>query len=231
MSAEQWPRYLPAGDAALVVEFGDRIDEAINRRVHVLAHLLAQDPTPGLGEAVPTYRSVLVHYDPLQLGGDDIARLVEERLQRVEEAPLPQPRTVEIPTVYGGEFGPDLEFVAEHNGLDVEEVIRFHSSVDYLVYMLGFTPGFPYMGGMPIAIATPRLETPRPHVPAGSVGLAGQQTGIYPIESPGGWQIIGRTPLVLFDPHRDPPALLAAGDRVRFVPISKAEFENDARSH
>ena len=170
---------------------------------------------------MPTYRSLLVHYDPLRLGYDDVVHLVGEQLQRVGEVPLPESRVVEVPTLYGGESGPDIAFVAEHNGLSVEEVIRIHSSVDYTVYMLGFTPGFPYLGGMSAAIATPRLETPRPRVPAGSVGLAGQQTGVYPIESPGGWRIIGRTPLVLFDPQRDPPALLAAGDRVRFVPVSE----------
>jgi inhibitor of KinA len=226
-----WPRYLPAGDAALVVEFGDRIDEAINRRVHLLAHVLAQDPVPGLGEALPTYRSLLVHYDPLHLGYDDVARLVRDRLQEMEDVLLPQPRLVEVPTLYGGEFGPDIAFVARHNGISVEEVIRIHSGVDYPVYMLGFTPGFPYLGGVAAAIAAPRLQTPRPRVPAGSVGIAGQQTGIYPIESPGGWRIIGRTPLALFDPYRDPPALLAAGDRVRFLPISEAEYERDSGSH
>jgi inhibitor of KinA len=227
----QWPRYLAAGDAALVVEFGDRIDKAINRRVHVLARALAQDPISGLGEAVPTYRSLLVHYDPLQLEYDDVVRQVQERLQRTKDVPPPPSRVVEVPTVYGGEFGPDITFVAHHNGLSIEEVIRIHSGVDYAVYMLGFTPGFPYLGGMAAAIAAPRLETPRPRVPAGSVGIAGQQTGIYPIESPGGWRIIGRTPLSLFDPHRDPPALLAAGDRVRFVPIPEAEFQNGPGSH
>jgi inhibitor of KinA len=227
----EWPRYLPAGDAALVVEFGDRIDEAINRRVHLLAHVLAQDPVPGLGEALPTYRSLLVHYDPLHLGYDDVARLVRDRLQEMEDVLLPQPRLVEVPTLYGGEFGPDIAFVARHNGISVEEVIRIHSGVDYPVYMLGFTPGFPYLGGVAAAIAAPRLQTPRPRVPAGSVGIAGQQTGIYPIESPGGWRIIGRTPLALFDPYRDPPALLAAGDRVRFLPISEAEYERDSGSH
>jgi len=227
----KWPRYLPAGDAALVVEFGDRIDEAINRRVHLLAHVLAQEPVPGLGEAVPTYRSLLVHYDPLQLGYGDLVRLVGDRLGRMQDVRLPQPRLVEVPTLYGGEYGPDIAFVACHNGMSVAEVIRIHSGVDYPVYMLGFTPGFPYLGGVAAAIAAPRLETPRPRVPAGSVGIAGQQTGIYPIESPGGWRIIGRTPLALFDPHRDPPALLAAGDRVRFLPISEAEYEGGSGSH
>ncbi len=227
MSAKP-PRYLPAGDAALVVEFGEQIDPAINRRVHVLAYVLAQDPAPGLGEAVPTYRSLLVHYDPLRLGYDDVVRLVKDGLQRMGQVSLPPPRVVEIPTVYGGEFGPDIAFVAECNGLSVEEVIGIHSGADYPVYMIGFTPGFPYLGGVAEAIAAPRLKTPRTRVPAGSVGIAGQQTGIYPIESPGGWQIIGRTPLTLFDPHREPPALVAAGDVVRFVPISEEEFGDGA---
>jgi inhibitor of KinA len=227
----KWPRYLPAGDAALVVEFGDRIDEAINHQVHLLAHVLAQEPIPGLGEAVPTYRSLLVHYDPLQLGYRDVTRLVRDRLRRTEDVRLPQPRLVEVPTLYGGEYGPDIDFVARHNGISVAEVIRIHSSVDYPVYMLGFTPGFPYLGGVAAAIAAPRLETPRPRVPAGSVGIAGQQTGIYPIDSPGGWRIIGRTPLALFDPYRDPPTLVAAGDRLRFLPISEAEYKGDSGSH
>jgi inhibitor of KinA len=227
----KWPRYLPAGDAALVVEFGDRIDEAINHQAHLLAHVLAQEPIPGLGEAVPTYRSLLVHYDPLQLGYRDVTRLVRDRLRRTEDVRLPQPRLVEVPTLYGGEYGPDIDFVARHNGISVAEVIRIHSSVDYPVYMLGFTPGFPYLGGVAAAIAAPRLETPRPRVPAGSVGIAGQQTGIYPIESPGGWRIIGRTPLALFDPYRDPPTLVAAGDRLRFLPISEAEYKGDSGSH
>lgn len=231
MASDGWPRYLPAGDAAVVVEFGDQIDEVVNRRVHVLARALAQAPIPGLGNAVPTYRSLLVHYDPLQLGYDDVVRLMRDRLLKTEDVLLPQPRVVEVPTLYGGEFGPDIEFVARHNGISVEDVIRIHSGVGYPVYMLGFTPGFPYLGGVAAAIATTRLETPRPRVPAGSVGIAGRQTGVYPIESPGGWRIIGRTPLALFDPYRHPPALLAAGDRVRFVPISAAEFENGSASH
>jgi inhibitor of KinA len=215
------PRFLLAGDAALVVEFGDAIDLEINRRVHALARALARRPLPGLGEAVPSYRSLLVHYDPLRLSYAQVESFVAEALQWREDAPLPEPRLVEIPAVYGGEHGPDIGFVAEHNGLAVEEVIRLHSEATYSVYMLGFTPGFPYLGGLPDALATPRLETPRQRVPAGSVGIAGAQTGIYPLSTPGGWRLIGWTPVMLFDPARTPPALLQPGDRVRFAPVSE----------
>jgi inhibitor of KinA len=216
------PRFLLAGDTALVVEFGDTIDLVVNRRVHALARALTEHPLPGLGEAVPSYRSLLVHYDPLRLSHVEVESFVAEVLQRCEDAPLPEPRLVEIPTVYGGEHGPDIGFVAEHNGLSVEEVIRLHSEAVYTVYMLGFTPGFPYLGGLPEALATPRLETPRQRVPAGSVGIAGAQTGVYPLATPGGWRLIGWTPLVLFDPARTPPALLQPGDQVRFVPTGEA---------
>ena len=218
------PRFLLAGDSALVVEFGDEISREVNRKVHALADALGKSSLPGLGEPVPTYRSLLVHYDPLRLSCDEVKAFVSEALQKCEERPPPEPRVVEIPVVYGGEFGPDIEFVAEHNGLLVEEVIRLHSGATYTVYMLGFAPGFAYLGGMPDAIATPRLETPRTLAPAGSVGIAGEQTGIYPIATPGGWRLIGRTPLKLFDPERDPPTLLQAGDLVRFVPISEGEY-------
>lgn len=218
------PRFLPAGDAALVVEFGNEIDEGLNHQVRSLAYALEENPVPGLEEAVPTYRSLLIHYDPWRLSYDQLIDFVRSMLGREQECPLPEPRLAEIPTLYGGEFGPDLPFVAEHNGLSVEEVIRIHSGATYLVYMLGFSPGYAYLGGLPEAIATPRLSTPRTLVPAGTVALAGQQTGIYPIVTPGGWRLIGRTPLTLFDPEQDPPTLLQAGDRVRFVPISEEEY-------
>ncbi|HID64796.1 MAG TPA: 5-oxoprolinase subunit PxpB [Anaerolineae bacterium] len=218
------PRFLLAGDSALVVEFGDEISEEVNHKVHALAYALEKNPLPGLGEAVPTYRSLLIHYDPLRLSHGDLVDFIRTILEKSEEYPLPEPHKVEIPTLYGGEFGPDIEFVAEHNGLSVEEVIRLHSGATYTVYMLGFTPGFTYLGGLPEVLATPRLPTPRTLVPAGSVALAGRQTGIYPIATPGGWRLIGRTPLKLFDPQRDPPTLLKAGDRVCFVPISEEEY-------
>jgi len=221
------PRFLVAGDSALVVEFGDEISPEVNRKVHALAYALGKGAPPGLGELVPTYRSLLIHYDPLRLSYDEVRAFVSEALQECEELPTPEPRLIEVPVVYGGEFGPDIEFVAEHNGLTVEEVISLHCGATYTVYMLGFSPGFAYLGEMPEAIATPRLETPRTLVPAGSVGIAGAQTGIYPIATPGGWRLIGRTPLKLFDPEGNPPTLLQAGDVVRFVPISEGECSVD----
>ena len=217
------PRLLLAGDSALVVEFGDEISQEVNRKVHALADALGKSSLPGLGEPVPTYRSLLVHYDPLRLSCDEVKAFVSEVLQECEESPSFEPRVVGIPVVYGGKFGPDIEFVAEYNGLAVEEVISLHSGATYTVYMLGFAPGFAYLGGMPKAIATPRLETPRTLVPGSSVGIAGEQTGIYPIATPGGWRLIGRTPLKLFDPERDPPTLLKAGDLVHFVPTMDRE--------
>ena len=220
MTKSNWPRIRPVGDAAVIVEFGDRIDPEINRLVHGLAARLRQEPPAGLGEAVPTYCTLLVHYDPFVLGYEQAAGWIQTRLAGLSDLPAPAPRRVEIPTVYGGEYGPDLAFVAAHAGLPEAEVIRIHSSRDYLVYMMGFTPGFPYLGGMDEAIAVPRLEKPRTLVPAGSVGIGGKQTGVYSVDSPGGWRLIGYTPLKLFDPGAEPPARLAAGDLVRFVPVS-----------
>ena len=181
-----------------------------------------------MGEAVPSYRSLLVHYDPLQLSCEEVETFLSEMLQKCAETPPPESRLVEISTVYGGECGPDIEFVAEHSGLSVKDVIRLHSGATYTVYMLGFTPGFPYLGGLPEAIAAPRLPTPRKSVPAGSVGIAGPQTGIYPSATPGGWRLIGRTPVTLFDPQRSPPAVLRPGDQVRFVPTPAEEVEGGA---
>lgn len=210
-----WPRYKPVGDAALAVEFGDAIDPAINRQVHALAYLLNRDPLTGFREAVPTYCALLVHYDPLLADDEEVAAWVADKVARTGTASPAPPRRVEIPTVYNGL---DLDFVARHNHLSVDDVIRIHSGAEYVVYMMGFTPGFAYLGSLEAAIATPRLETPRALVRAGSVGIAGRQTGIYPIDSPGGWRIIGQTGLSLFDLTRNPPFLLAPGDAVRFVP-------------
>lgn len=217
-------RILPAGDAALVVEFGDRVDPALNREVRELWRALEREAIPGIVELVPTYRSLLVCYDPLVAAPDDLRARLLEIDRRKGDLDLGAPRVIRVPTVYGGEFGPDLPFVARHNKLTEAEVVDLHAGADYLVYMLGFSPGFPYLGGMSPRIATPRLATPRAVIPAGSVGIAQQQTGIYPVESPGGWQLIGRTPLRLFDAERRPPALFEAGDFIRFVPVSEAEY-------
>jgi len=215
-----FPTFIPCGDAALLVTFGETIELATNRQAHALAHLLQPELLPGLGEAVPGYTTLLVHYDPLQLDYAQVLALVQRRSAlalQAGESILPAARRVEVPVFYGGALGPDLEFVAKHNGLQPDDVIRRHTSRDYPVYLVGFTPGFPYLGGLDASIAAPRLPSPRQQVPAGSVGIAGQQTGIYSVEAPGGWRLIGWTPLKLFDPARQPPSLLAPGDVVRFV--------------
>jgi len=217
-----FPQFKPAGDSALVIIFGDRIDEGINKKVHAVANAIEKTSPDWLIEVVPTYTSIYVYYDPLKLGYQEALDTIKPFLSA--EPKEEKPRIVEIPTVYGGEFGPDIEFVAQHNGLTIDDVIEIHSKPLYRVYMLGFTPGFAYLGGMDERIATPRLEKPRLKVPAGSVGIAGKQTGIYPIESPGGWRLIGRTPLRLFTPEKNPPTLLQPGDYVKFVPISEKEF-------
>ncbi|WP_456452804.1 5-oxoprolinase subunit PxpB [Thermococcus sp.] len=217
-----FPQFKPAGDSALVIIFGDRIDEGINKKVHAVADAIEKASPDWFVEAVPTYTSIYVYYDPLKLSYQEALNAIKPFLSA--EPKKEKQRVVEIPTAYGGEFGPDIEFVARHNGLTVDDVVEIHSKPLYRVYMLGFTPGFAYLGGMDERIATPRLERPRLKVPAGSVGIAGKQTGIYPIESPGGWRLIGRTPLRLFTPEKDPPTLLQPGDYIRFVPVSEEEF-------
>ncbi|MBI4201432.1 MAG: 5-oxoprolinase subunit PxpB [Chloroflexi bacterium] len=217
-------RFLPAGDKALAVELGNAISPEINRRVRDLFVAIESQEIAGVMDLVPTYRSLLVYYDPLRLSTDDLERRIAALAQNPDAAALKRPRVVEVPTVYGGEYGPDLAQVVEHNKLTAEEVIRIHSGTDYLVYMMGFAPGFPYLGGMSEKIATPRLQTPRTLIPAGSVGIAERQTGIYPTDSPGGWQLIGRTPVQLFDPQRQPPVVVEPGDYIRFVQIAEATY-------
>jgi KipI family sensor histidine kinase inhibitor len=214
-----YPRFLPAGDTALVVEFGSEIDPLVNQQVHRLAALLAAEPLAGVIEFVPTYRSLLIHYDPLHLTYSQVINWVDSQLPGLESTLAAGTRLVEVPTVYGGEHGPDLESAARTLGLSIDDVIQLHSAVEYRVYMMGFTPGYPYMGKLDARLQLPRLETPRTLVPAGSVAIAGLQTGIYPLSSPGGWHIIGHTRLILFDPNREAPFLFAPGDRVRFVPV------------
>ncbi len=212
------PKFLPAGDRAMVVELGDSISPETNRRVHGLVRALEGRALPEIVDLVPTYRSLLVLYNPVLSSFDGLREMVASLDDDTADAGKEAPNVVEVPTVYGGAHGPDLDFVAEHNGLSPEEVVEIHSGADYPVYMLGFTPGFPYLGGLSEKLHTPRLATPRTVTPGGSVGIAEAQTGVYPVQSPGGWRIIGRTPLALFDPEREPPSLLNAGDVVRFVP-------------
>lgn len=220
------PKYSPVGDRALLVKFGEAIDLGINRKVLALNRTIEEAHIKGAGECVPTYASLLIYYDPLMTSYERMVFALKDLEPKVDEHSAKiEVRTIIVPTVYGGIFGPDLPSVAEYHKLAETEVIRLHSEIDYMVYMIGFIAGFPYMGKVPEAIATPRLETPRLKVAAGSVGIAGSQTGIYPRESPGGWRIIGRTPLVLFDPFAAEPALFRPSDRVRFKSISEKEYK------
>lgn len=211
------PKIVPLGDSALSVQLGEEIDIAINQRVHALSALLNASRLDGVIETVPAYTTLLVHYNPLTLSVVEINKWVRDKLDQVEDALLRKPRQLEVPVRYGGEDGVDLQFVADYHQLYVEDVIRIHSSQMYTVYMMGFTPGFPYMGKLDDAINTPRLESPRTHVSAGTVAIAGSQTGIYPIDSPGGWRLIGHTSLRLFNPHAESPFLFSPGDEVSFV--------------
>jgi len=222
---EKWPRFLLAGDSGFLVEFGDRIDPEINRRVREIFLALEKFPIEGIREAVPTYRSLLIFYDPLKTSPDRIREGIVSFAQKAGEMRIPPPETIEIPVLYGGEAGPDIGFVAEHNGLTSEEVVHIHTTGSYLIYMLGFTPGFPFLGGLSERLFTPRLKTPRTVVPAGSVGIANNQTGIYSIDSPGGWQLIGRTPIKLYDPKRKDPILLRAGNYLKFRSITEKEYQ------
>ncbi len=221
-------RFLPAGDTAVTVEFGNEISEAVNARVRAFRAALERGGVPGIVETVPTYRSLTVHYDPGVILYAPLVELLRKAAEDPDRAAPPPGDVVELPVLYGGEAGPDLDFVAEHSGKTPQEVIRLHASAEYLIYMLGFTPGFPYLGGMDGSIAAPRLETPRVQIPAGSVGIAGKQTGVYPVPSPGGWRLIGRTPVRLYAPERTMPILLRAGEYLRFCPIDRAEYDRIA---
>ncbi len=217
-------RFLLMGDRGLLLEFGDEVSQEVNEKVRRMAIAVQKAKVEGIVEQIPTYRSLLILYQPLIIPLAQLKKRLESIEERLEESPFPQPDTTRIPVVYGGAFGPDLEYVARHHRISPDAVSRLHCSRTYLVYMIGFMPGFPYMGELPEKLVTPRLKTPRLSVPAGSVAIAQKQTGIYPMESPGGWQIIGRTPLKLFDPRENPPVLLQMGDRVQFYPISEEEY-------
>ncbi|MGG6313373.1 5-oxoprolinase subunit PxpB [Paenibacillus macerans] len=230
---------VPLGDSALVVKFGESIHEETHMRVRQLADYLEKHPMDWMIEFVPAFTSVTIYFDIMRLLSEGAAqgqaeqpqnafrlasRLVESIILQLRDVSVPPARVIKIPVCYGGEWGPDLDIVAAHNGLSPQEVIDIHASADYLVYMLGFAPGFAYLGGMSERITTPRRQTPRLSIPAGTVSIAGDQTGVYPIDTPGGWQLIGKTPIELFKPRQMPPTLLEAGDIVRFYPISRKEF-------
>ena len=208
----------------LLVEFEEEISPLTSDRVLALDSQISKGGLPGVIECVPSYRSLAVFYDPLQTSAFQLRKRIWDQANRLREFPEIDPRKIEIPVVYGGEMGPDLESVAKHHDLTVSEVVSLHAEPVYRVYLIGFSPGFPYLGGLSSQLFTPRLKTPRGLVPAGSVAIGGAQTGIYSTDTPGGWHIIGRTPLKLFNPSAVPPCLLSPGDLVIFHPITSSEF-------
>ena len=216
----------PIGACGALAVLGSRISETTGAGVAALEQAIQRAHLPGVTETVPAFASLLVRYDPLRTDYDGVSAALRSLAAEITAGSAQTGRTVDIPVCYGGAYGEDLPDVARHAGLTEEEVIRLHSGRTYRIYMLGFLPGFPYLGGLDERLFTPRLPTPRTRIPAGSVGIGGEQTGIYPMESPGGWRLIGRTPLCLFAPGRKPP--YAAGDSIRFVPIDAREFERIA---
>ena len=228
--SESAARFEPSSDQSLLIYFGEEITIHANERVCKLVHLLESEPVAGVRNLHPAYCSLLVKFDALEWRHEALERELRKYLGRLDKVKLPEPRQVEIPVCYGGEFGPDLEDVAATHGISPKRVIELHTSATYLVYFLGFTPGFAYLGELPKELVTPRLPVPRKRVPAGSVGIAGNQTGVYPFETPGGWRLLGRTPLAMFRTDREGLSLLAIGDQVRFVPISLKRFAELSRA-
>jgi inhibitor of KinA len=219
------PRFLPCGDLALSVELGDDINREVNARVLALEYLIQQRGLSGVTETVPSYRSLLVYYDPLVVGWDALTKSLHALWRDARPEVLPPARTVEVPCCYGADLGFELEAAAEKIGLSPDEVARLHVDADYYVYFVGFTPGLPYMTGMPESLYIPRLVQPRLKTPPGSVSIGGIQCCIYSVESPGGFWVLGRTPLRLYDPQSADPILLRAGDHVRFTMITRAEYD------
>lgn len=217
-------RFQIASDQSLLVYFGDQITLEAHERVRRLLQLLELEPVAGVRNLHPAYCSVLVKFDALRLRHESLQEVLRTLIERMEKVALPGPREVEIPVCYGGEFGPDLNDVARLHGITAQRVIELHAQGCYVVYFLGFVPGFAYLGELPQELVTPRLTAPRKSVPAGSVGIAANHTGVYPISTPGGWRLLGRTPAKMFRPERKEMSLLAIGDRVRFVPISREQF-------
>lgn len=218
-------RFYPAGDCALVAEFGQEIDDAVNDRVHGMALWLRRQSIPGVREVLPTFRSLMVYYDPLRISYGKLVRRLSGCPADVGAALSEKRQVLEVPCCYDG---PDLPGMEELTGLSRDQIIQIHSGTDYRVYMMGFLPGFVYLGGLDSRICVPRLPTPRTRIEPGSVGIGGSQTGVYPVASPGGWRILGYTPLKFYDPARENPILCRAGMVLRFVPITRAELERQA---
>lgn len=225
------PEFSPLGDCGVRIVFGHEISPAIHARLRRFGAALDAAPLPGVTEWVCGYAVVSVYYRPWIVSYDTLCAALRQRLRLQDSAPSLPKRVVELPVCYGGEFGPDLEDAARHCGLSAAEMIQKHTEPFYHVYFLGFLPGFAYLGGLPPTLAVPRRSVPRLAVPAGAVGIAGEQTGIYPLQTPGGWQVIGRTPHKLYDPRREPPSLLALGDAIRFVSVSPGQFADAEKEH
>src|ERR1700731_1259473 len=217
-------RFQPASDQSLLLYFGEQITLGVHQRVRRLLHLLEREPIAGIRNFNPAYCSILISFDALKLDHGELEAILLGYLERLDAVELPEGRELQIPTCYGGEFGPDLNEVAALHGMTPAQVIELHASVTYIVYFLGFVPGFAYLGELPETLATPRLDSPRRSTAPGSVGIAGNQTGVYPFATPGGWRIIGRTHIAMFRPNRKAMSFLSIGDRVRFTPISVARF-------
>ncbi len=217
-------RFQTASDQSLLLYFGQHVALDAHLRIRKLLRLLEIEPVPGIRNLHPAYCSLLVDFDALKMSHAALEEILRSYIDRLNTLTLPNPREREIPTCYGGEFGPDLNEVATLSGMTPAQVVELHASVTYVVYFLGFVPGFAYLGELPEALATPRLVSPRRSTPPGSVGIADNQTGIYPFAVPGGWRLVGRTPLAMFRPDRKNMSFLSIGDRVRFAPISVARF-------
>lgn len=214
-----------AGDQSILVEFGNTIDEQTNQKVRYLAEQIEENHVIGVTETILGYTNLLIQYDPINITYEQLEENIVKLLDEKEDYINVENRMIEIPVLYGSHYGPDLEDVARLNGLTKEEVIQIHTESIYTVYFLGFSPGFPFLGGMSEKIITPRLENPRTQIPAGSVGIANNQTGIYPVSSPGGWRLIGHTPLLLYDQTKEWPFLLSPGDRLQFKSISQEQYD------
>ncbi len=226
MAAELYsqPLFRISGDQGIIMEFGGTISPRTHELVRTMILALDQSPLDGVIEYMQTYRAIVVYYNPLITTFECLKSSLIQLSANLRNREDVSPELIVLPVCYGGNFGPDLDFVASTHGLSQEEVISLHSDPEYLIYMIGFTPGYPFLGGLPEALHTPRLNSPRKKVPAGSVGIANGQTGIYPIESPGGWQLIGQVPVKLFDPEKNNPFLLSAGNTIKFRPVDEQEF-------